>query len=107
MPIVSIKVIPTGVGVSVSSYVAAAVDVIESMGFRPVVTPDTTVLRVDDLEKLGPLLKKVHDKLCSMGVKRLLTIVMIDDRRDIGEREPEELVRRVEERRAEAAKTSS
>ena len=101
MPLVSFKVIPAGVGTSVSRYVASVVSVLESEGYRPVVTPDTTVVRVDDLGEVGRLLKLMHDRLHSIGVRRVVTIVMVDDRRDVGEREPEELVRRVEERKRE------
>ncbi len=105
MPIVSLKVIPLGVGVSVSRYIARIVALLEEKGYKPTVTPDTTIITVNDLSEVGVVLRIVHDELYSMGVQRIVTIVMVDDRRDIGERSPEELVASVaakieEERKA-------
>ncbi len=95
MPLVSIKVVPLGVGTSISRYVARVVALLESKGYRPQVTADTTVLTVSDVSEVGAIVKMVHDELYSMGVQRVLTIVMIDDRRDVEERSPEEIVQSV------------
>ncbi len=95
MPLVSIKVIPLGVGTSVSKYIARAIALLESEGYRPKVQADTTILQVSDLSEIGAIVKKVHDELYSMGVQRIVTIVMIDDRRDVEERPPEALVQSV------------
>ena len=105
MPIVSIKVIPVGVGTSLSKYIARVVALLEASGYKPRVQPDTTVVRVNDVSEVGAIVKKIHDELYSMGVQRVVTVITIDDRRDIEEREPEELVQSVtskleEERRA-------
>ena len=97
MPIVSIKVIPIGIGTSVSRYIARVVSLLEERGYKPIVTPDTTVIQVNDLSEIGVIVKLVHDELYSMGVQRIETIIMIDDRRDVEERSPEMLVARVEE----------
>jgi len=95
LPIVSIKVVPLGVGVSVSRYIARVVALLEEHGYRPMVTPDTTVIQLRDLSEVGMVLRIIHDELYSMGVPRIVTIVMIDDRRDVEERPPEELVQSV------------
>jgi uncharacterized protein YqgV (UPF0045/DUF77 family) len=71
------------------------VALLESDGYRPRVQADTTVIQVSDLSEVGTIVKKVHDELYSMGVQRVVTIVMIDDRRDVEERSPEELVQSV------------
>ncbi len=94
VPIVSIKVIPTG-AISASSYIARVVAILEDRGYKPMVTPDTTVISVRDLAEIGSLLKIIHDELYSMGISRIITIVMVDDRRDIPERKPEDLVESV------------
>jgi len=104
MPIVSLKVIPLGVGTSVSRYVARVVALLEERGYRPIVTPDTTVLTVDDLSEVGAIVRMVHDELYSMGVPRIVTLVMIDDRRDVEERTPEMLVGSVLEKVEEERK---
>ena len=95
MPIVSLKVLPIGVGVSVSKYIARVVALLEEKGYKPIVTPDTTVISVADLSEVGVILRLVHDELHSMGVQRIVTIVMVDDRRDVEERSPQSLVERV------------
>jgi len=98
MPIVSLKVLPAGVGTSLSRYVARIVALLEAHGYKPMVTPDTTVIQVRDLSEVGAIVRMVHDELYSMGVPRIVTIVMVDDRRDVEESSPEELVQRVTQR---------
>jgi uncharacterized protein YqgV (UPF0045/DUF77 family) len=71
------------------------VALLEAKGYKPIVTPDTTVIQVNDISEVGPLVRMIHDELYSMGVARILTIVMIDDRRDVEERPPQEAVERV------------
>ncbi|BES81202.1 MTH1187 family thiamine-binding protein [Pyrodictium abyssi] len=98
MPIVSLKVLPVGVGTSLSRYIARIVALLEAHGYKPIVTPDTTVIQVRDLSEVGAIVRMVHDELYSMGVPRMVTIVMVDDRRDAEESSPEELVQRVARR---------
>ena len=95
MPLVSLKVIPLGVGTSVSRYIARVVALLESRGYKPQVTADTTILTVNDVSEVGAIVKMVHDELYSMGVQRVVTLVMIDERRDVEERTPEEMVHSV------------
>ena len=95
MPLVSFKVIPVVGERSVSKYVAEAVRVLEEEGLEPVVTPDTTVVVVGDLSVVGRLLARIHERLRSMGVERIVTLVMVDDRADKPLRRPEELVESV------------
>jgi uncharacterized protein (TIGR00106 family) len=95
MPTVSIKVIPICVGTSLSKYIARVVALLEAKGYKPMVTPDTTVIQVNDVSEVGPLVRMIHDELYSMGVARILTIIMIDDRRDVEERPPQAMVDRV------------
>ncbi len=94
MPVVSIKVMPRtrDCSVSVSKHVAEAVKVLEEHGLKPVVTPDTTVFRLDDISILGRILKDIHERLKSMGAVRILTLVMVDERVDKPERDPQDLV---------------
>ncbi len=95
MPLVSLKVIPLGVGTSVSKYIARVVALLESRGYKPQVTADTTIIPVNDVSEIGAIVKMVHDELYSMGVQRVVTIVMIDERRDVEERTPDEMVQSV------------
>ena len=95
MPLVSLKVLPMGVGTSVSRYIARVVALLEEHGYKPMVTPDTTVIQVQDLSEVGAIVRMVHDELYSMGVARIVTVVMIDDRRDVEERPPDQIVQSV------------
>jgi len=95
MPIVSFKVIPITGDPSVSKLVAQAVKVLERHGLDPIVTPDTTIVQLHDLSRVGPLLSEIHDELRRHGARRVVTIVMVDDRYDKPGRKPEELVERV------------
>jgi len=79
---VTIKIIPLGVGPSISKYVAEAVRVLKEMGYKPVVGPADTSIEVGSLEDIGRILRRIHDTLAAMGAPRILTIVSVDDRRD-------------------------
>ncbi len=95
IPLVSFKVIPIVGEKSVSRYVAEAVRILREEGLEPFVTPDTTVVAVEDLSIVGGLLAKIHKRLQDMGVERIVTVVMVDDRVDKPLRRPEELVESV------------
>lgn len=79
---VSISIIPLGVGTSISHYIAKAVEVIEKLGYKPIVGPAETSFEIPSLEELGKVLREIHDTLHAMGVQRIITVVTIDDRRD-------------------------
>lgn len=98
MPIVSLKVIPIVGEKSVSKYIARAVEVLVEEGLNPITTPDTTVFSTKDLSRIGSLIERIHEELEKMGVGRIVTVMMIDDRRDKPDRDPMELVRSVESR---------
>ena len=95
MAIVSFKVIPSTGSPSVSRLVAEAVRVLEEHGLEPIVTPDTTVVALEDLAMVGRLLAEMHERLRKAGAFRVVTIVMVDDRFDKPGRRPWELVERV------------
>ncbi len=100
MPIVSLKVMPRTreCDVSVSKYVAETVKILERLGLEPIVTPDTTVFRLDGLERLGEIMEAVHGRLKERGAVRILTLIMIDDRVDKPDRDPRDLVGSVVEK---------
>jgi len=66
----------------VSKYVKAVVKVVQkTRGITCQVTPMATIVE-GPLEKVLALLKKVHEIPFQMGVNRVLTSLVIDDRRD-------------------------
>ncbi len=82
MAIAEITVVPSGVGPSVSSYVARAHQVISKHpGVKCQLTPMSTILE-GDLDDLLAVIRDIHNNTFDEQVKRVLTLVKIDDRRD-------------------------
>lgn len=83
MAIVQVSIVPLGTkATSISDYVARALKVLQrqkSVKYR--LTPMGTVLE-GDLDKALGLVRKMHESVFEDGVKRVVTIVNIDDRRD-------------------------
>ncbi len=82
MPIVELSVVPIGTGeTSVSSYVKAAIKIIEENDLDYQVNPMGTCVQ-GEWDEIFSTLKAVHDQLAKMGCNRIVTTVKIDDRRD-------------------------
>jgi len=83
MAIIQVSIVPLGTkATSISDYVARALKVLQrqkSVKYR--LTPMGTVLE-GDLDKALGLVRKMHESVFEGGVKRVVTIVNIDDRRD-------------------------
>jgi uncharacterized protein (TIGR00106 family) len=83
MAVCSVSVVPVGTGsTSVSSYVAKCHEVLkESYGIKYMLTPMSTVLE-GDLGALLATVAKLHAVPFESGAMRVLTTLIIDDRRD-------------------------
>jgi uncharacterized protein (TIGR00106 family) len=81
MAIMEISVVPLGKGYSVSKYVAKCVEVIQRYNLTYEITAMGTIIE-GDLEKLMEVALLMHKVPFDMGVKRVLTTIKIDDRRD-------------------------
>ncbi len=80
--IVEVSVVPVGTGeTSVSSYVRAAVQVIEETDLEYQVNSMGTCIQ-GEWDEIFSTLKAVHDELAKMGCNRIVTTVKVDDRRD-------------------------
>jgi len=79
---VHIKVIPLGVGTSISDYVAEAIRTLRELGYSPLIESGETAVEIKNLEEVGKIVKHVNEKLARMGVRRVLTFVSIDYRMD-------------------------
>ncbi|MHA2091700.1 MAG: MTH1187 family thiamine-binding protein [Candidatus Kariarchaeaceae archaeon] len=74
---------PVGVGVSVSEYVKEAVKAIENYpNIRFMHHPMGTVFEADTLDQVFEVTKIAHEAILSKGVKRVVTQLRIDDRKD-------------------------
>jgi uncharacterized protein (TIGR00106 family) len=83
MAIIDISVVPVGTaGPSVGNYVAGAVKMLQKEpGIRYELTAMNTIIE-GDLPHLLALVKRMHDSAFDAGVKRVVTTIRIDERRD-------------------------
>jgi uncharacterized protein (TIGR00106 family) len=82
--IAEFSVLPVGSGeTSVGRYVAAAVNAfknVKGLGFD--VTPMGTVLAANDLDTIFDAVRQAHEAVMAKGIKRVVSTLRIDDRRD-------------------------
>ncbi|MBN1522419.1 MAG: MTH1187 family thiamine-binding protein [Candidatus Aureabacteria bacterium] len=84
MPVMEISIVPVGTKTpSVSSYVAEAVKGLEKE--RNIIyqlTSMGTIIEADSVEKLLKVAAKMHNTVLSKKIKRVVTTIKIDDRKD-------------------------
>lgn len=83
MAIVQVSIVPLGTKTSsISKYVARALKVVQAQkAVKFKLTPMGTVLE-GDLDKVLSVVRKMHESGFDKDVRRVTTIVNIDDRRD-------------------------
>lgn len=81
MAIMEISVVPLGEGPSVSTYVAKCVEIVQRSGLKYEVTAMGTIIE-GDVEELFKIAKEMHKLPLSLGSKRVLTQIKIDERLD-------------------------
>ena len=82
MAIVEISVTPLGLDkMGVSEYVAGCLELVRESGLSYQLTPMGTIIEGEAAD-LFPLLQRMHESPFAAGVKRVSTLVKIDDRRD-------------------------
>lgn len=82
MVIAEFTIVPSGVGPSVSEYVAKAQRVIQAhKSVKSQLTPMGTILE-GELDEVLAVIREVHESTFDERVQRVLTLVKIDDRRD-------------------------
>jgi uncharacterized protein (TIGR00106 family) len=83
MAIIDVSVVPVGTSTpSVSQYVAGAVRMLEN---EPDIKYELTAMNTiieGELEHLLTLVRRMHQSAFDAGVKRVVTTVRIDERRD-------------------------
>lgn len=65
-----------------SKHIAEAVKAIDKLGIKYQLTPMGTVLEVNSIDDAFRAVKAAHEILVKNGVKRVVTHLTIDDRRD-------------------------
>jgi uncharacterized protein (TIGR00106 family) len=82
MVIAELTVIPSGVGPSVSAYVAKAQQVIhQHPDVKSQLTPMGTILE-GEMDAVLAVVREVHECVFDDSVQRVLTLLKIDERRD-------------------------
>jgi len=82
--ILEFTLIPVGrIGTSASDLIAEALKVVEDSNISYQVTPMATIIEGDNLEHLLSIVRKAHERLFEIGIKRVITSILIDDRRDV------------------------
>jgi uncharacterized protein (TIGR00106 family) len=83
MPIMGISIIPLGTQTpSISKYVASGVGILKRKKIKYQLTPMATIVEAESLERLFDIAQKMHRKVLSEGVKRVVTTIAIDERLD-------------------------
>jgi uncharacterized protein (TIGR00106 family) len=90
--IVEFTIIPLGVGISVSQFLVPAVEKLEKRKVKYEVTSMGTIFEAKNVEEAFKLVREAHESVFEIGVKRVVTAIRIDDRRD-GERSMEDKVK--------------
>lgn len=81
--LVDIAVEPLGTSsTSISKYVKKVLEILDKKGIKYYSAPSMTTMELDDITQLGFIIKDINDELEKMGVKRIITLLKIDDRRD-------------------------
>ena len=79
--ILDLCVVPVGVGVSVSKYVAACQPILAQAGVNPQLHPFGTTVE-GDWESVFAAVKRCHEKIHEMGAPRISTTIKLGTRFD-------------------------
>jgi uncharacterized protein (TIGR00106 family) len=79
--IADLTVVPIGVGVSLSKYVAACEDVLKQPGLKTTLHPNGTAIE-GEWDAVMAAVKACHEKVHGMGAPRVFTTLKIGTRTD-------------------------
>jgi uncharacterized protein (TIGR00106 family) len=78
-----LEIVALGTGsTSMSSHISEAVRAIEKSGIKYQLTPMGTIIEVSSIDEALNAAKSAHEVLIKKGIKRVVTHITIDDRRD-------------------------
>jgi uncharacterized protein (TIGR00106 family) len=78
-----LEIVALGTGdTGMSKHIADAVKAIDELGVKYQLTPMGTVLEVASMDDAFRVVKAAHEALIKSGIKRVVTHLTIDDRRD-------------------------
>ena len=78
-----LEIVALGTGeTGMSKHISEAVKAIEGTGIKYQLTPMGTVLEANSIDEIFGTVKAAHEALVKKGIKRIVTHITIDDRRD-------------------------
>lgn len=78
-----LEIVALGTGsTGMSEHISEAVKAIERAGIKYQLTPMGTVMEVSSIDEAFSAVKAAHEALVRKGIKRVVTHLTIDDRRD-------------------------
>jgi uncharacterized protein (TIGR00106 family) len=80
--IVKFNIIPLGVGVSISMFLVPAIEELEKRKVKYDISSMGTIFEAKNVEEAFKLVRAAHESVFKLGVKRVVTAIRIDDRRD-------------------------
>jgi uncharacterized protein (TIGR00106 family) len=80
--IAEVNLIPLGEGIGVSKFLAPALQELEKRGVKHEITPMCTIFEAKSIEEAFEVTRAIHEAVFRAGVKRVVTTVKVDDRRD-------------------------
>lgn len=97
--IAEVSIFPLGTGTpGVSEYVTAAVKAIESSNLKCTLGPMGTTIEAETPEEAYAAIARAQAAVFDLGAGRAYTVVKMDERRDVEERSPEDMVNSVRNR---------
>ncbi|MDI6707788.1 MAG: MTH1187 family thiamine-binding protein [Candidatus Thermoplasmatota archaeon] len=82
MIIAQLSIAPIGEGTGVSKYVKASIEALKRKACRAEPTAMCTVFEAKTLDEILEALKEAHNAVFKLGAKRVITHLVIDDRKD-------------------------
>jgi uncharacterized protein (TIGR00106 family) len=83
MPVTQITIVPMGTGdTGISSYVKDAIKVLDDYPDLDYAVGANGTFIEGDLDRIFAAVREMHERPFNAGVKRVMTLVNIDDRRD-------------------------
>jgi len=82
MVIVELNIIPLGVGVSVSRFLVPALKELKKRKVKYEITSMCTIFEAKDVNEALKIVEAAHKATFKANVKRVITTIRIDDRKD-------------------------
>jgi len=82
MIIAQLSIAPVGKGVSLSKYIKELVKILRNSDIKFKTNPMSTVIETNDLMSLFKTVNSLNEHLFKLGVKRVITDLKIDFRKD-------------------------